>query len=150
MGKQNKVKHFRISLVDDASHKQIWVRRFTRSSLVWSIIVCLVVFFTLIFSLIAFTPLRTTIPGYPNAQTKRDAIQNAIKIDSLNTLISRWQLYSENLARLGGEARAGLDAAALAGSDSLLRQTVMQEEQFSVSSTAERQLPIEGMHFFAP
>ena len=166
MGKQNKVKDFRVTLVEDSSHKQIWTKRFTRSSLAASIVIFLVAFTAVIYALIAFTPIRVTIPGYPNAESKRDAIQNAIKIDSLNTLVSRWQLYSENLSRIvngqapyridsvimarQGSALSDVDAAALAGSDSLLRQTVQKEEQFSVNASVERQLPIEGMHFFAP
>ena len=164
--KENKVKDFRVSVVDDASHRQIWERKFTRGSFIAAIISTLVILALIAYCLLAFTPLRTTIPGYPNAQTKRDAIQNAIKIDSLENIISRWELYSINLGRIvdgeepyridstilaSQEGRlSGLGEEYLAGKDSLLRQTVMQEEQFSISGGEGRQLTIEGMHFFTP
>ncbi|MBP5795677.1 MAG: M23 family metallopeptidase [Bacteroidales bacterium] len=164
--KENKVKDFRVNVVDDASHRQIWERKFTRGSFIAAIISTLVILALIAYCLVAFTPLRTTIPGYPNAQTKRDAIQNALKIDSLENIISRWELYSINLGRLvdgeepyridstilaSQEGRlSGLEAEYLAGKDSLLRQTVMQEEQFSISGGEGRQLTIEGMHFFTP
>ena len=164
--KENKVKDFRVSVVDDASHRQIWERKFTRGSFIAAIISTLVILALIAYCLLAFTPLRTTIPGYPNAQTKRDAIQNAIKIDSLENIISRWELYSINLGRIvdgeepyridstilaSQEGRlSGLEEEYLAGKDSLLRQTVMQEEQFSISGGEGRQLTIEGMHFFTP
>ena len=164
--KENKVKDFRVSVVDDASHRQIWERKFTRGSFIAAIISTLVILAVIAYCLLAFTPLRTTIPGYPNAQTKRDAIQNALKIDSLENIISRWELYSINLGRIvdgeepyridstilaSQEGRlSGLEADYLAGKDSLLRQTVMQEEQFSISGGEGRQLTIEGMHFFTP
>ena len=164
--KENKVKDFRVSVVDDASHRQIWERKFTRGSFIAAIISTLVILALIAYCLLAFTPLRTTIPGYPNAQTKRDAIQNALKIDSLENIISRWELYSINLGRIvdgeepyridstilaSQEGRlSGLEEEYLAGKDSLLRQTVMQEEQFSISGGEGRQLTIEGMHFFTP
>ena len=34
--------------------------------------------------------------------------------------------------------------------DSLLRESVLKEEQFEVSAISKRNLPIEGMHFFTP
>ena len=164
--KENKVKDFRVNVVDDASHRQIWERKFTRGSFIAAIISTLVILALIAYCLLAFTPLRTTIPGYPNAQTKRDAIQNALKIDSLENIISRWELYSINLGRIvdgeepyridstilaSQEGRlSGLEEEYLAGKDSLLRQTVMQEEQFSISGGEGRQLTIEGMHFFTP
>ena len=164
--KENKVKDFRVSVVDDASHRQIWERKFTRGSFIAAIISTLVILALIAYCLLAFTPLRTTIPGYPNAQTKRDAIQNALKIDSLENIISRWELYSINLGRIvdgeepyridstilaSQEGRlSGLEEEYLAGKDSLLRQTVMQEEQFSISGGEGRQLTIEGMNFFTP
>ena len=164
--KENKVKDFRVSVVDDASHRQIWERKFTRGSFIAAIISTLVILALIAYCLLAFTPLRTTIPGYPNAQTKRDAIQNAIKIDSLENIISRWELYSINLGRIvdgeepyridstilaSQEGRlSGLEEEYLAGKDSLLRQTVMQEEQFSISGGEGHQLIIERMHFFTP
>lgn len=118
-----------------------------------------------LYCLIAFTPLRMTIPGYPDARTRKIAVQNAIKIDSLETLISRWELYSENLRRVVDghpavtvdsivrKAREGLSAeemAALEASDSLLRLEVLDELQFQLSSSSRRQLPIEDLHFFTP
>ena len=40
----------------------------------------------------------------PNGSARRDAVRNAIKIDSLENVITRWELYTENLKRaLSGE-----------------------------------------------
>jgi murein DD-endopeptidase MepM/ murein hydrolase activator NlpD len=118
------------------------------------------------YCLIAYTPVRTFIPGYPDARTKRVAIQNAIKVDSLERVIYRWELYSENLKRAveGKEpikidsiikasrkdAAEPVDAAALQKQDSLLREKVKEEEQFEISARGRRDLPIEGLHFFTP
>ena len=120
----------------------------------------------LFFCLIAYTPIRTFIPGYPDARSRRQAVQNSLRIDSLQTRILQWELYAENLRRVvSGEepirldslilgtraAREASDSAFLALRDSLLRADVVQQEQFGVSSSAlKKKLPIEAMSFFTP
>lgn len=162
--KDNKVKDYRIDLVDARSHKALWNLKFSRTSLLTYSISVAIFFVIGFYSIIAFTPLRKTIPGYPDSHSKKVAIQNAIKADSLERLIARWELYSENLRRImDGEDPVRIDsiihAAAYADGksreelnrkDSLLRQNVMNEEQFGLSSRQNRKLPIEGIHFFTP
>ena len=164
--KQPKVRNFRLSLVDDMTHRKLWVLHFTKPGFLVTVISAVVVLFAIVYALLAYTPLRTSIPGYPDAHTRRAAIQNAIRIDSLENVISRWELYSENLVRVieGGAplpvdsvirladaaVAEGRDAAYLAGRDSVLRDLVNREEQFGVTGGLERDLPIEGLHFFTP
>lgn len=165
--KEKKTAHFRLALLDDRSHKQLFTIHFTRTTFFVMIISILVMLSALVFSITAFTPVRTFIPGYPDAHAKRAAIQNAITIDSLQTVIYRWELYSENLKRVV-EGREPLkidslinanqpkkataeEAAVLQKQDSILREEVKKEEQFDISSDrGKRELPIEGVHFFTP
>ena len=158
--------NLRLTIVDDDTHDKLWSRKFTRIGALVSVITILVVTITIIFCLIAFTPVRTLIPGYPDARTKHDAIQNAIRIDSLESVITKWELYSENLRRVvdGQEplkidslmdvrkntAAKAADPKELAEKDSLLRKEVNEEDRFDIKSNSSRSLPIEGMHFFTP
>lgn len=166
VNKDNKTSKFRLAIIDDKTHKHLFNIHFTRTSFFVALISVIVVFTALIYSIVAFTPVRTFIPGYPDAHSKRAAIQNALRIDSLENVIYRWELYSENLRRVvDGEeplkidsiinardsrAASELDAAELALKDSLLRQHVKEEEQFGISDRDKRDLPIEGLHFFTP
>ena len=143
--KEHRSSKFRLALIDNQSHKQLWTLHFTRTSLFVTAVTLVVSLCAIIFSLIAFTPIRTFIPGYPDARSKRAAIQNAIKIDSLETVIYKWGLYSENLKRVleGADpvkidsiVNAGMAAAArnqdmadIMKQDSLLREKVKEEEQ---------------------
>ena len=161
-----KVETYRMTLSDDKTHRQLWTLRFSRMGLFLTAASALFILIALVFSAIAFTPLKTFLPGYPDAHSKRAAIQNAIKVDSLESVIYRWELYTENLSRIleGREPiqvdsifrshaellAQGKDAQALAQRDSLLRSNVAREEQFEVSGGVARNLPIEGMHFFTP
>ena len=166
MANDNKISKFRFALIDDTSHKHLLVIRFSKLSLTVTVFSALIILGAIIFSLIAFTPVKTFIPGYPDARTKRAAIQNAIKVDSLENEIFRWKMYSENLRRvLAGEDVVNLDslvtsirsknqeqlkAAQFRKQDSLLRQMVKEEEQFGISARTQRELPIEGVMFFTP
>lgn len=164
--REKRSKNFRLAIVDDKTHKQLLTIHFTRTTFFVAIVTFLVVLCSIIYSVIAYTPVKTFIPGYPDARSKRAAIQNAIKIDSLESVIYRWELYSENLRRVvEGEEPIKIDSIIKANSrsngqnpdvaelqrqDSLLREHVKEEEQFGVSDVVRRNLPIEGMHFFTP
>ena len=126
----------------------------------------LVVLFGIFYAIIALTPLKNTIPGYPDAHFKKGAIANALKIDSLENQMFRWTLYAENLSRIlaGEEGLSEADSIIsgnpsryletvskqeMARRDSVLRAVVAAEDRFGVAG-AKRNLPIEGLHFFTP
>lgn len=163
--KDRKVRRYVLTLVEDMTHKPLNSIKFTRPAAVAVVINFFLLLCVLFWCLVAYTPLRTFIPGYPDAHTKRAAIQNAIRIDSLEKVICRWELYSENLRRVVegdgtvdiGSILSGQDAMAApapdepeAGSDADFREAVLEEEQFDLSSGQKRELPIEGIHFFSP
>lgn len=159
-------KGFSISVRDNETHKYLWSIRFSKVSMFVTIFSLIVMLTAIIYSLIAYTPIRTFIPGYPDASTKKAAIQNAIKVDSLEKVIYRWEIYSENIKRaVEGKAPIKIDSIIKASrketvaevdeknfqkKDSLLREQVKEEEQFEISNRRTRELPIEGLHFFTP
>ncbi len=164
--KENKVSRYRLTVFNDDNHQHLFHLRFTRTAFFVALVSMLVVLTAIIFSITAYTPVRTFIPGYPDARSKRAAIQNAMRIDSLENVIYRWELYSENLRRVvEGEEPLQIDSMIsrkqraenskevleeLAKKDSLLRKHVKEEEQFGISERDKRNLPIEGLHFFTP
>lgn len=166
MDKQDKKpRNFRLSLVDAVTHGRLWSIRFSRTAFVVALTSCVVIVVVGIYSIIAFTPIRTFIPGYPDAATRRQAAQNAMRVDSLEHRILQWELYTENMRRivageepiridslvLGERATQRLDDAVYyALRDSLLRADVRQEEQFEVGSSARKDLPVEALSFFTP
>ena len=163
---RKRTKIFRFSITDDQTHEEKWSAKASRTSLLVSGITAAVVLLAAFFLLFAFTPLKTFIPGYPDARTKHEAIVNAIRIDSLESVIVKWEFYSENLRRVvegkapldidsllnvrQDTARVAADPAELARKDSLLRAEVEKESRLEIHSGVQRELPIEGMHFFSP
>lgn len=159
-------KIYRLSFLDNQTHKKVHSWTFSMRQLVIVSATAVVAILFGIYALIAYTPIRTTIPGYPDGRIKAEMIENAMRIDSLENAIARWNLYAENLSRvLAGEQSLNPDSiksdrkdaylrnlseSELARRDSIMRAMVAKEEQFGISEKSERQLPIEGLHFFCP
>ena len=166
INKSNRPTKFRIALIDHYTHQQLASVKISKTGFFIAIVTIIVAFTALIYSVIAYTPVREFIPGYPDAHSKRAALHNAMRIDSLETVIYRWELYSENLRRvvegqeplkidslINSRQKSGVsneEFAELALKDSLLRQQVREEEQFGISERDKRNLPIDGLLFFTP
>ena len=162
--KEHKARRLRISVIDDNTHRQIWVMRGKRSRLIFSAVSVFIVTILAVYILIAVTPVKTFLPGYPDSHQRRAAAANAMTIDSLETVVARWEFYAENLRRVldgtetisidsllrrKGTAEAATGTQDYSRSDSLLRAAAEEAERFGLH-TENRKLPIEGMHFFPP
>lgn len=150
MPNRNKPSHpwFRILLTDDESHKMLWSMRLSKRWIVVTIVSVVFLVLAVAYVAIAFTPLRNTIPGYPDSTTRRESVRNAIIIDSLQNVIIKWEFYSDNLRRvLDGEDPVKIDSIVrntditdeiMAGAaryrlqDSLLREDVEEHRTDSV------------------
>lgn len=166
--KRNRLRtKFRFAIFNDTSHEEIFVLRANGLMMLVSIAMAVILLIGSVTLLISFTPLREFIPGYPNAQTRRAIVQNALKADSLEQAIKVWDFHLNNIQRIvSGEeplTPGNLDAGLLAGdstanefpvtysgSDSLLREEVIRQEQLSMNSSNRKIEQIEGLHFFPP
>ena len=160
--KDGRVKVFRLLVEDGESGRRLYERHLTRFGLWFTVAAAAVVLCTAIFCLVAFTPVRTAIPGYPNARSRAEAVQNAIRIDSLESIVGRWEFYAENLRRvvdgeqpltidslIRRESPSDSDPADYSRQDSLLRSEVTASDKYDLSDK-ERSLPLDALHFFSP
>ena len=117
--------------------------------------------------LIAHTPLRRTIPGYPSRETQQAAIENYQKIDSLEKVIDLWAFQVANIQRIAtgreplpidsmrlektGTLPAEAERAAQAASDSLLRAQVAQLDSALASAPAPGRIEaLDNLKFTRP
>lgn len=116
--------------------------------------------------LIDFTPLRRTIRGYPTRATREAALENRLKIDSLERLVQLWAFQVGNIQRvMSGREAMDLDSiAALQGQtgetdmyatmyaqqDSILRGIVEKETALDLSQADSHGTLLEGLDFFTP
>jgi murein DD-endopeptidase MepM/ murein hydrolase activator NlpD len=128
----------------------------------------IIFFVTFTIYIIAFTPLREYIPGYPDGTTRRQYHQNVMKADSLQIELDRKNLYIENLRTilLGQTPKDSIglkpDTAAknsqlnmkISHDDSLLRVEVEQESRYSISGVStsgmKQEENMSNIFFFSP
>ncbi len=96
--KQTRLRNkFRFSIFNDTSHEELFVFRANGLMMLLSIILAIIFIIVSVTILISYTPIRELIPGYPNAQTRRAIVQNAIKLDSLERTVKLWDFQLNNI-----------------------------------------------------
>ncbi len=159
-------KKYRFSIFNDTTHEEIFSLRAYGAFSVVAIILSVVLLIVSVILLISFTSLREFIPGYPSEQHRQVLVQNAIRIDSLQREVDVWEFQLANIQRIAtGQKPLHLDSMLnlqrmaenpvvveenYAKDDSLLRATVLREEQFNLSYKENKIEQIEGLHFFPP
>lgn len=128
-------------------------------------VISVVAGFFVAFAVIAYTPMHNLVPGYPSPEVVYRQMQEAMRLDSLERSVYRWEIYSENLRRVvNGETpmqidsmirRASVDAGEMTGieltaADSALRAYVAEEEMLEMPDKNKQAFKIEGLHFFKP
>ena len=158
-------RRLRVTVGDDTTHEELFHFKTTKGNfrLVVTAIVLAIIAGT--YCLTAYTPVRRTIPGYPSNETRRKAMENLIKIDSLENVIGMWSYQMTNIQRIvSGKSPIPIDSLAVtpsssdesirglyAENDSLLREEVRRQEQFNISLPENSTISqIEGLHFFTP
>lgn len=162
----NKLKHkYRLSIYNDDTFEEVWFLRLSRLN-VFTIVGTIMLLFTIgIIVLIAFTPLREFIPGYPDGNMRRNIISNVYKLDSLEHELELRDRYFESINTIirGGTpvSYENTQDTTLryqditfdkSEHDSILRQQIEEEELFnlSVASNKSNKTDFTSIHFFPP
>lgn len=88
---------YRLTVADDTTFEEKWRVRFTKRNGILLVVAFVVLLVGGTFSLVAFTGLRGLIPGYPNAETRRDIMLNAVRLDSLEQEIELRDRFFANM-----------------------------------------------------
>jgi murein DD-endopeptidase MepM/ murein hydrolase activator NlpD len=88
---------YRFAVLNENTYEEVFIMRLSRLN-VFSALGVIVVLITLIVtSVIAYTPLREFIPGYPDGDMIQNMIENEAKIDSISIELDRKNKYLDNL-----------------------------------------------------
>lgn len=156
---------YRLSIYNDDTFEEVWFLRLSRLN-VFSIVGTSAILFTVgIIVLIAFTPLREFIPGYPDGVMRRNIVNNVYKLDSLENELEIRDRYFESINTIirGGTPASYENAQDTAISyeeitfdksehDSLLRQQIEEEELFNLTILAGtgNKTNFSSIHFYPP
>lgn len=100
MGKSQKKRlkeRYRIAILNDRTLKEVWYAVLSLRNLIATIGFLGILLIGIGIVLVTFTPLREYVPGYPSASDRRMAIDNYIKIDSIENALYQKDIFIENL-----------------------------------------------------
>jgi len=155
---------YRIVIFNDLNLHIIKQIRFNARTLVMALVFAVVVIIIGVTVLIAFTPLREYIPGYPTGKMRQMLIRNVLIVDSLDLEIQRRDKYFNDFrAMLAGEMPS--DTAIKQGviprpdqvqfkkydHDSLFKDEIAQEQtNLGINSGPAARGGVAGLLFFPP
>ncbi len=156
---------YRLNILNDQTFEEVWAMRLSRLNVIafFGSAAILIVF--LVIALIAFTPIREFIPGYPDGNTRRNIVINALKADSLEREVKLWKDYYNNINNIlrGGEPLSIISKPdssikykeirfTRSVEDSLLRMQIEENEMYNLSVFDGRKSKssISNMLFFTP
>lgn len=156
---------YRFIIYNDHSYEEVVSVRLTKLNIFSIIGTSAILLIALVTVLIAFTPIREFIPGYPDGSMRRDMIMNAILLDSLENELRIREQFVENIRDIlaGREPRIfeykpdttiRIEDIRFSRSeqDSILRAQIEGEEQFNLLVSHDMALPgsVSFSHFLPP
>lgn len=156
---------YRMVLLNEDTFEEVGFVRLSRLNIFAISGFILILVIAIVYTLIAYTPIREFIPGYPDAMMSQHIRENAMKLDSIERELAMRDQYFQNINRIvNGERPEDYlnDTTAISGqedidftrsaNDSILREQVEAEEQFrlSVIEQASNVKNLYEMHFFTP
>jgi len=155
---------YRIVIFNDLNLHIIKQIRFNARTLVMALVFAVVFIIIGVTVLIAFTPLREYIPGYPTGKMRQMLIRNVLIVDSLDLEIQRRDKYFNDFrAMLAGETPSdtAVKHSALPrpdqvqfkkyDHDSLFKDEIAQEQtNLGINSGSVTRGGVAGLLFFPP
>ncbi len=121
------------------------------------------ILFLIAASIITFTPLRNYLPGYMNSEVRAQVVENALRVDSLQQLLERQNLYILNIQDIFS-GKVSVDSVQSIDSLTNVREPVLMEhtereaefrkkyeesEKYNLTTIAA-QPEVEGLIFYRP
>lgn len=162
--------HYRLVVMNDDTFEEQFSYKLTPLNIIVLTGLVSIVMITITVSLVAFTPLKEFIPGYGSEiQTRKELLNMAMKVDSLNVELEENQLMLDNLSNIlsgniaendsssssqkvtlsTGEIKAGVIPSR---EDSAFRAEIESQDRYSLSISESKtaRAGISGYFFFTP
>ncbi len=154
---------YKISIINENTLEEVAGLHVSKLNGVSVLLVVLTILFMIAAAIIAFTPLRNYLPGYMNSDIRRQIVDNALKLDSIQGLADRQNLYIMSIqdifsGNVKADSVASIDSLTAVREDSLIERTMREEEFRRQYEEAEKynltsivsQPKAEGLIFYRP
>lgn len=97
----NKLKsNYRLAIFNDQTFEERFSFRLTRMNVIITMLSLGIIFIIITFFIIAYSPIREYIPGYPTVDQKKELYKLNIMADSLLLAIQRKDVYVQNIKNI--------------------------------------------------
>lgn len=103
----------KFSIINVHTGHEVWHMFVSRLNMIMAGLAFLIIFFVIVLSLAAYTPVLELVPGNSAAKSRKLMMDNIMRLDSLEFQLNRWAAYRNNITMImeGGEP-GSLTAAA--------------------------------------
>lgn len=163
---REKFRHkYRLSIYRDETFEEVLNLKLTKLNVLGLLGAGIFLFLVVVISIIAYTPARELIPGYPDQNTVRNIHMNNFRLDSLEKEIIKRDVYFENLRRIiAGEKPQDFDSKSdslipqkdvsftKSKEDSAMRQMVEPADKFGLATIISKKIntALSSTLFFPP
>lgn len=154
---------YKLTIINENTLEEMVGIRVSKLNGISVLLSVLTVLFLIASAIIAFTPLRNYLPGYMNSDVRAQVVENALRVDSLQQLVERQNLYIMNIQDIFRgtvhiDTVHSIDSLTTVREDSLMERTQREmdfrkqyeeTEKYNLTSITSRP-DIEGMIFYRP
>ena len=124
---------YKLTILNENTLEEIVGLRVSKLNGISVLLSILIVLFVLSSLFIASTPLRNYLPGYMNSEVREQVVKNALRVDSLQYLLERQNLYIMNiqdifLGQVKVDTISSIDSLTTAREDTLMERTQREME----------------------
>lgn len=94
---RNFTKKHRVSVMDRGLESEVWYMYISPMRITLAIIGLLIAMFAIVVTLVVYTPVLDSLPGYPGRKAREMLMDNILKVDSLEYEMQVMQAYSNNI-----------------------------------------------------
>lgn len=154
---------YKLTIINENTLEEVVGLRVSKLNGISVLLSTLTVLFLVAAGIIAFTPLRNYLPGYMNSEIRAQVVENALRVDSLQQLVDRQNLYIVNIQDIfSGKIKAdtvqSIDSLTAIREDSLMMHTQREEEfrkqyedaeKYNLTTITDRP-DVNGLIFYRP
>jgi len=158
---------YRLSVLNENTYEEVFKMRLSRLNVFAALGVIVILITIVVTTVIAYTPLREFIPGYPDGDMVKSIVENESRLDSINIELSLKEKYLNNLKVIlsGGVPENYVNEESADSSksydniefpkskeDSILRKQIESEDKYLITMTNDRVVSynLDNMDFIAP
>ena len=154
---------YKLTIINENTLEEVVGLRVSKLNGISVLLSTLTVLFLVAAGIIAFTPLRNYLPGYMNSEIRAQVVENALRVDSLQQLVDRQNLYIVNIQDIfSGKIKAdtvqSIDSLTAIREDSLMKHTQREDEfrkqyedaeKYNLTTITDRP-DVNGLIFYRP